>query len=90
MKKDGYNLRSGLGLPGPEESPEGCSIEGVSLRLSSSEGFPEDDSPEDGSPDDWLGEPLPLPLPVADSELGTGAGGDTFCWFAEPDRKSVV
>ena len=72
VKKAGYNLRSGLGLPGPEESPEGCSIEGVSLRLSGSEG-----SPEDGSPEVELVEPPP----EAEAELGTGAGGDTFCWF---------
>ena len=88
MKTAGYNLRSGLGLPGPEESPEGCSIDGVSLRLSNSEG-----SPEEGSPEDGLGDP------PSEVELGTGAGGGTFCWFWNTrianstngsDRKSVV
>ena len=75
--KPGYSLRSGLGLPGPDSSPDGCCMDGVSDRLGGSEGSPLSEDEGDADEGDSLEELEADAL----AEVGTGAGGATLGWF---------
>ena len=72
--KPGYSLRSGLGLPGPDSSPDGCCMDGVSDRLGGSEGSPLSEDEGDADEGDSLEELEADAL----AEVGTGAGGGHF------------